>query len=182
MRQTAWVKDQPIWLLWLPTVAGAALGIMGILAGALTTWTGRRHDKAQADLRFAGEQKAVHAQWQRDRRADAYLAALDVAYAFGEWVHYVLPIITPAPEPTMPPPEVQLKARAAVNALGSGAVRSAADAWYDAARRARREVQFITNGGGDRTTLDELRVEVTDKRDVLAAEINAELGTPDAGP
>src|SRR5687768_7372518 len=123
---------------WIAPVATAPLGIAGVFFTWLTGRQGREHarDLAKAQQDHSARETALAR--EQDRKADAYVRALEVAEQTGNWVQSVQPFIQTDPPQELPPlPELepQVASRARLLAFGSTGVRALWDGWEACARQ-----------------------------------------------
>jgi hypothetical protein len=105
-------------------LGGLLVGAAGLIAGQLQT--------ARADKRA---ERRLHAQWLRDRRADAYVDVLGVAEKCGQWAQLIDPIVDGSPPRPVPPlasPDDQGRVEALLAAFGSDTVRDRYTSWRSA--------------------------------------------------
>jgi hypothetical protein len=136
---------------WASPASGAVVGVAGLVGGWWVTASGRRQEVRLAAQRRAHELKMSHEQWHRDRRADAYVALLEMAETAGQWVQMVHPFITTGtpPLPELPSLEQQSRVWARVAAYAAPEVRETAEAWRVVTLLALRTAEAVARDKDD---------------------------------
>jgi hypothetical protein len=117
-------------------LGGLIVGAGGLILGQLQT--GRADKRAEHRL---------HAQWLRDRRADAYVELLTLAEQCGEWAQLVDPWVEKSPPQDVTPlasDAEQRRVDALVIAFGSPEVRRAYRTWVNVIRSMMFQHDLIT--------------------------------------
>lgn len=123
---------------WVDGASAAALGVAGIYFTWLSGKQGRTHALEMSDRQTAHAVEAARVAREQERKAEAYVHALEVAEQVGNWCQSVQPMLVtdpPQPLPPLPDLDAQVAARARLLAFGSAEVMRAWSHWEDSAKK-----------------------------------------------
>jgi len=160
---------------WVAPAAGAIVGLAGLAGGWATARGSRRHEREMAEARYAHERATEDAKWRRDKRAEAYLAILNLSARAGGWLFDWKPESIPD-RSARPNGDASRPAWVALAAFGSAEVRAAASRWDSAQHRAYMASFHVVQE--DTTTwseFEDLREVERQARVALADTVSAEI-------
>lgn len=155
--------------------AGPAATAGGALVGAWVVIWGRSVERKLARDRFTHERQLGHAQRYGERRADAYVEAMEVAEKVGRFIYSL-----GRPGPLVDPPDIEVQIRSRVRVLGYGSpsVKLAYERWYDVSMEAwRAYVLFATEPAVARERIKEIQPHEKAARVAMREAIAADLAT-----
>jgi hypothetical protein len=162
---------------WIPPVAGAVVGLAGILAGQLSSRASRNHDEEMARLRYQQERTSAKEDLENKALTDAYLDLLVIVERVGRWVD-LLPRTDEKNRPDQVDPfpelEEQARARAKLVAFGSKEVMKLWNVYVNLVHEIRKLAKDIDqyHSGLD----SEIRRKENEARTKIYEQIANELG------